>query len=619
MTKEGNVLYSQSHRLGRGLAVAALAVLVGWLWCLPAARANQLTVFSCHSPNGTAVGHAGWGIGRTSDTGMTASDGCSSGGNGTLHLELGANTSGYGNLASIEWIFTAPSWANIAKYWMYVPDSYTWPSGGSGAGQAAIWASDESDPVYDYRNLGGQSWGAAEVGRTPSDSVSSLWVYTSCDGQFGPCPAYQTIAKLDVSYVTLLLDDPTIPTVSGLAGNLVSGQTLSGMSEVSFNATDKGPGVYSAWLVIDGKALTHILLDSNNGACVSLGQTSDGTRSFSRPTPCAETVSSGLTFDTTTLTDGQHTLKIEVDDASGNTATAFNGTITTHNAPKIVSSPSVSGTASVGSQLTGTPGSFKAPEGAGTLSSIASAWLRCSDQAATHCVAITGATSTKYDPTSSDVGYYIVYQNKVSDKDGTTVADSQPTLAVTDPSKEAASSGGQQSPPGGSGSGGAGGTGGTGGAGAGVGGAGAGVGGAGAGSSSGITVNLNAPAMLGSTSPWQIILKIRPGKVRKGTTITLTGFVATSPRPSSGKLVYLRARSVTSARKGHGRHRRLVHYGKWATFMQLRTSSDGHYEAKYRFKAGGKHTYQFSAVAPQEGGFLNTTGSSSLVTVQEHR
>jgi hypothetical protein len=185
------------------------------------------------------------------------------------------------------------------------------------------------DPIYDYRNLGGALWGMGTIQRTPPDVVTSLYANVSCDGQFGPCPAGPVIARLDMSSTTLVLDDSTIPTVTGLAGNLVSGSTLSGTADISFTASDKGPGVYSAWLVVDGKPQPRVLLDSNNGWCVNLGQTNDGTRSFTNPDPCAESVSANLTLNTNQLAAGQHSLELIVDDAAGNQTIAYNGTIAT--------------------------------------------------------------------------------------------------------------------------------------------------------------------------------------------------------------------------------------------------------------------------------------------------
>lgn len=326
--KRGYASVSGSVRLAVSILAAAVVLVVQG----GAAYANQMTVFSCHDPAGNSVGHNGWVIQRTGDMFMTAADTCGASGQGAMSLDLGANASGYQNAARIEWFFQAPSWASIAKYYLAIPDSYAYVYTSGGEGQAEVWASDESDPVYDYRNYGGGSWGAGAINRTPPAPVSSINVNASCNGATGPCPANAQIAHIDVSYVTLLLNDTTTPTVAKVEGSLTTSATLAGTAEVSFNATDNGPGIYSAWLVIDGKAQTPVLVNSNNGLCKNLGQTKDGTRSFAEPEPCAKSTSGSVSLNTTGLADGQHTIKLIVDDAAGNSTTAYVGTITTRNA-----------------------------------------------------------------------------------------------------------------------------------------------------------------------------------------------------------------------------------------------------------------------------------------------
>jgi hypothetical protein len=193
-------------------------------------------------------------------------------------------------------------------------------------------ASDESDPNYDYRNLGSAGLGATTIARTPPTRVSSIVVNASCDGQDGPCAAGVEVSHVDVSAASLVLDDFSAPIVSAISGGLVGGTTIKGTSEVTFNAADEGPGVYSAWLVVDGRVQPAVLLNSNNGLCQNLGQTSNGTRSFAHPEPCAKSTSSSVSLDTTGLPDGQHTLKLMVDDAAGDATTAYVGTFTTKNA-----------------------------------------------------------------------------------------------------------------------------------------------------------------------------------------------------------------------------------------------------------------------------------------------
>lgn len=443
-----------------GLCVwVCVLVLLALATTADLASANQMTIFSCHDPAGNGVGHDGWTIARTSDPYMSAVDTCANSNQGSLALELGVSAGGYPNLARIEWVFQAPSWATIAKYTLQVPDSYAYPSTGAGSGQDYVIASDESDPDYDYRNLGGGPRGPVTVQRTPPAPVGAITLNASCDGQNGSCPAGTRISHIDMTAGTIVLNDSTVPSVGALSGSLVSGSPLSGVAEVSFEATDSGPGVYSAWLVVDGQPQPAALLNNNNGWCANLGQTSDGTRSFAHPVPCAKSASGSLTLDTTHMSEGQHTVKLVVDDASGNATTAFSRTVV------------------VG----------RATNGA-----------------------------------------------------------------------------------------------------------------------------------LGSVARWKVSLKVSPRRVHRHSTIRLIGSVATTPRPSKGKLILLQARDVSSIStgRGHRRHRKRI-YSRWITFQALRAKSNGRFSSTYTFRLGGRHTYQFQAVAPAEGQYLNPTGTSKIIAIRE--
>lgn len=410
---------SPSKRSWMVLLLSVVLVLV--LMVVPgSAYAGQMTVFSCHDPAGNAVGHDGWSIYRTADVDMTVADSCGSGGQGAMVLNLGANPYGYGNSARTEWVFYAPSWATIASYTLQLADTYAIPSTGSGFGQVFVEASDESDPNYDYRSLGGGTQGAATISRTPPAPVGAIIINTSCDGQYGSCPANQEISHADLTSAQLLLDDSTTPTVSNLTGNLVSATPLRGTAEASFDAQDDGPGIYSGWLTIDGQPLPATVLDSNNGWCQNLGQTSNGTRSFAHPDPCAQSTSASLALDTTSLHDGQYTLKIMVDDASGNTTTAYNATIITDNAPANTTSPTISEPEQtvIGTTLTAQPGTWSAPAGTGSVT-YTYQWQDCNTEGAS-CKTITGAQNATYTVTQHDAGHTLRTLITASDNDGNT-------------------------------------------------------------------------------------------------------------------------------------------------------------------------------------------------------
>jgi hypothetical protein len=424
----------------RGIAVSSASVLritLAGVLCValglagnpPAAAANQLTVFSCHDPAGNGVGHDGWVMNRTADVDMSLTDSCTAGRQGSLNLELGANPSGYANAARVEWLFSAPPWASIASYQVALLGSYSIVGTGAGMGQDWIAASDETDPNYDYRNLGSAALGAYTVRRTPPTSPATVILNASCDGQAGGCAANAIVSRLAVSSTSIVLNDPTSPTVTGLVGPLVSGTPLAGSVDASFDAADSGPGVYSARLVIDGATTPSSIIDTNNGWCVNQGQTSDGTRSFDHPNPCPSHASGTISLDSASLADGLHAVKLLVDDASGNSTTAYNATVTTHNAPTETRAPSIAAEAdTVGSVLSADPGAWTVPAGAGTIG-YGYEWQQCDTQG-NACQMIPGAGGASYTVAVADTGHTLRVKVTASDNDGLTTATSNTTSSV---------------------------------------------------------------------------------------------------------------------------------------------------------------------------------------------
>jgi len=340
---------------GRRMARWTAATMLAGAITATSASGHEMTVYSCHDPAGNAVGVDGWSGSVAGGPFLTYEENCAAAGDGAMTLEVGA--AGYPSNAGAAWSFQAPAWASITSYTLRIADSYARPSSGSGEGEVGVEASDEADPIYDYRNLGAGELGAFTVARTPGDAVSSVYLNAACDGWLGSCPAGATIAKADMSSATIVLHDPTSPTITSVTGALQPGASLTGEAEVDVGASDTGPGVYSAMLTVDGTVESTRILNENDGWCHDLGQTSDGTRAFAHPDPCPQSASGSLALNTAALADGPHTVELSVDDASGNSTIAYDGTFTTHNAPTITVMPSV-GTG------TGTANGSGASEGA---------------------------------------------------------------------------------------------------------------------------------------------------------------------------------------------------------------------------------------------------------------
>ncbi|MGH2832953.1 MAG: hypothetical protein ACRDK2_09270, partial [Solirubrobacteraceae bacterium] len=269
----------------------------------------------------------------------------------------------------------------------------------------------------------------------PANAGGGFYIGAGCGG----APGYScdegasngVWSNVEVHWANFTLSNTSTPSGSSFGGALLQ-PNVSGTADMSFTASDPGgPGVYIVTVQVDGKDLYNATPDNNNGQCVSQG-TQGEAEMFDYSQPCKQSEGVDIPVNTDPLADGSHTLKVIITDAAKNTATVYNGTITTENAPVVTSSPLVSGTAQVGSTLSGVSAVFEARSGLGPLGAIKGQWMRCSG-AGTGCSAIPGATSNTYTPVAEDKGYTIEYRNSVEDAyKHKTTATSAPTVAVTE-------------------------------------------------------------------------------------------------------------------------------------------------------------------------------------------
>lgn len=590
------------------IGLLLLAALIG---SAAIARAGNWSVFSCAYPNGTPVGAtSGWSAHAVGSPGPYSGTGNSCGSIGGSFGAESSNEWPQNLYSGWQWVFDAPAGSSIVGGSMQV--GFNTPKG-----QAYV---EDPENIYGPDVLANCQYNlpctSTQYPVLPNNSAAHIYVGAECAQN--PCePAGLGVdASVAIYHSTIVLQSSSVPTGSSFEGGLTASSPVSAAQDLKFTAADpNGPGVYSVAATVDGASVYNQVPSGDSASCVNQGQVAEGL-SFLSVTPCAPSLSVTIPLETGALADGSHTLRVTVTDAASNTAEVYDKTFTTDNAPTVTSQPSVSGSARVGSALTGTNAVFAARSGLGPLESVASQWLRCSGPG-TGCAPIGGATSSTYTPVASDSGYTIEYENTVEDAHKHKAnATSSPTVAVSEPGSGGAC-------PGSSCQGGSGGNGGSGGGGSGGSGSG-GNGGNGAGSGPGITVEVastgsnQGAVLLGGYSKWSVSLSVSPLRVRRHSQIRLSGAVSTSPRPSSGKLIYLQARSVASRWSGRGRRRhRVTVYGKWVTFQAFRAKGNGSFVSSYRFKLGGRHTYQFQAVAPAEGQYRNPTGTSRVVTVSE--
>ena len=133
---------------------------------------------------------------------------------------------------------------------------------------------------------------------------------------------------------TSLLEQTAGPTATNVSGELTTAPSVRGTSDVAFDASDPGSGVYEAVFAVDGRVVQSTVVDDNGGRCRDVGGTSDGRPAFLYVQPCKPSVSVDVGFDTTRVSDGAHHLIVSVIDAAGNSAPVLDREITVANPPR---------------------------------------------------------------------------------------------------------------------------------------------------------------------------------------------------------------------------------------------------------------------------------------------
>ncbi len=309
-----------------------------------AARAGTFTALTCHDSGGNAIGTPGWSVGAADGQYITFQSSCASGGQGWFGLTMGPNPTGeYYNGNGNTMTYSVPAGLEILDYSLGL-SAFGGPCGiqdgqcADGFGQVFVNHTGQSDPNYDYRNLG---YGAATttVAASGLSGVSGVTVGVSCDpGQdlSYPCPgSADPEAQALVSSGAFTLLDSTVPSVSNVSGSLLAGSTLTGTDTVNFTASDSGGGIYSATVLVDGRTVVHEVPDDNGGLCVNLAPASSATMDFASPQPCVSSENISIPLDTTQFAAGQHHLQVLATDAAGDQAIAYDGTITTSGPPLV--------------------------------------------------------------------------------------------------------------------------------------------------------------------------------------------------------------------------------------------------------------------------------------------
>ena len=316
----------------------ALAVTGGWMAASSAFAGSWMEV-SCVNPSQSAAPSQGWtsfagggGYGSNNSTAcgpgspmfaiLSTDAAVGVGANETLQYTPPGGSTLIGGSVDVSFFADGRGYGASGTAVAYSPE-YAY-NGSNVFYQCASGLPPCANGTYDFSGVLG----------LPSGRGGNLYLSAGCGGQpeagrvcnEGGSEGAWSLVRL--WWANLLLANEATPSASGVGGTLLS-PNVAGTAELTLNAADPGgPGVYLVIVQIDGKTVYSGTPNSNGGKCAAVGATG-GALMFDYSQPCPASESVDLPINTTSLPNGQHTLKVSVQDAAGNSAVVYDGTIST--------------------------------------------------------------------------------------------------------------------------------------------------------------------------------------------------------------------------------------------------------------------------------------------------
>jgi hypothetical protein len=327
--------------------LASLAASVAVALGAAAARADY-HVYSCRTPSGESAPADGW-------SGSVAAGGafddyalntCAEG--GALVAALGDATVHGAEIDRATWTFASPVGTRISSATLWRAEYLHGQPGETATYQLWMTGPNENLPFDEcIYTLGchqqgtfADRWSSENRVSVPPEALGTKLLVNAncgvipghiCEPNSGDHNGFAAAAYLFAADLTLA--DGEGPRASNVRGELASAPALQGASDVAFDATDAGSGVYTAAFEVDGATVQRTVLDANGGRCRDVGQAADGQPAFLFVQPCAPSVSVDVPFDTTKVSNGTHRLIVRVSDAAGNQAPVLDRAIAVANPP----------------------------------------------------------------------------------------------------------------------------------------------------------------------------------------------------------------------------------------------------------------------------------------------
>jgi hypothetical protein len=293
---------------------AALAAAIVTLAAAATASADTYTVYSCKGPTGVPNAAAGWAAVPAPSGEGQATNSCPSAGPLSALLNSATPTGG----ASASWRFSAPTDTRIVSFASQRRTTGVAPASAQSKDVSYL---SESDSVnLELCDVSNTSSCVADL-TDPIDKqgldAGFVQFRVLCTNAGSTC---SRALRADFDSIRVGLKDALAPAVSGV--KVVDSGDSSGILTVSYNASDRGGGVYRAVIKVDGNPSA---VQPLGGAdCADANPADTEPYQFLVPVPCPGAVNGAVTkINYRTLPPGPHAVEIAVEDAAGNTTSVY--------------------------------------------------------------------------------------------------------------------------------------------------------------------------------------------------------------------------------------------------------------------------------------------------------
>jgi hypothetical protein len=544
-----------------GICVVIVASMCG------GAQGRGFRVYTCSAPDGRALGPtingdlqlaSGWSWSYTGDLNADLADQCAVSGPFLFRVQ---GVMSAGQTIWARWA-AAPGTDLVGVTMRWIGEAT--PRADRGEGTVQLTLATDRDTLVSSNSPVAISFSGPEPNlSTGLRPARWLEIRFTCLDRCAPSTAGAYVRGW-VSEAWFTVDDSS-PPVGGIVGSAVDAQTWSGTVRLGLNAADVGAGLARVVIESDGADALAIPVADPGGDCSDVGP-NPAVAEYAAAEPCPLRIDDGsLDIDTSRLPQGQHTVRVLLEDAAGNRTAIFGPVVRRISASGAVgpgSDPALRGAAN--------------GEGASDQATLTAHWGKRGNR--THLVSRFGRTH--------------VVRGRLRTADGAPIANAAIDVVSKTTAVGARELGKRNGPrtrndgswylvlPRGA---------------------------------SSRELSFRYRSHVNDTIPSAtatvrlrvragLSLAIHPRVARRGQRIRFAGRLLGGPLPRGGKQIVLMARAS---------------HGPWVRFNVVRTGRAGRFRAIYRFQQPGAARYRFRALSLAEAAYPYLAGGSNVVVVRK--